>query len=175
MKPVMLAVVAAWLGVGCVDQMTEPVQAPAPAKTATRRFGVFDPIEVPSTSSDVRVFDGDEAECESEALGVVDSSEPDRARAIEMMRTRAAALGAEAVTAVQRLGARWTATAVRCRDLRDGRAYDVIEDIDVPVKDGGEEAAFDALRSRAYDLAADLVIDITTEAGHVKGKAIRYK
>lgn len=175
MKAITFAVLAAWM-VGCVDQMTEPaVQAPPPSRMPAHKFGVFDPIETPSTSTDIRVFDGDSAECESEALGVVESSDADRARAIEMMRTRAAALGAEAITSVQAIGSCWKATAVRCRDLRDGRAYDVIEDIDVPIQDGHEDTAFDALRARAYDLSADLVIDITTDAGHVKGKAIRYK
>jgi len=175
MRRIACAALAAWM-VGCVDQMTEPAPATAPPPAhAQRKFGVFDPIEVPSASTDVRVFDGDGATCESEALGVVESGDPDRARAVEMMRTRAAVLGAEGITGVKTAGGGWVATAVRCRDIREGREYEVLEQIDVPVKEGREDAAFDDLRARAYDLSADLIIDITTDAGHVRGTAIRYK
>src|SRR5437773_10969479 len=99
MKNVICAAAAA-LAMGCADQMTEPVLPTAPAATTAHRFGLFDPIDVASTSPDVRVVDGDSAGCESEALGLVASSDRDRRAAIEMMRTRAAALGAEAIVGV---------------------------------------------------------------------------
>src|SRR5262245_42744498 len=148
MRRIACVALAAWM-VGCVDQMTEPAPAAAPPAHAPRKFGVFDPIDVPSASTDISVLDGDSPGSESEALGVVAYSNPNRTGAREMMRTRAAVLGAEGITSIKSVGGRWVATAVRCRALRDGREYDVLEQIDVPVKDGREDAAFDDLRSRA--------------------------
>jgi uncharacterized protein YbjQ (UPF0145 family) len=174
MKKVICAAAAAF-AMGCADQMTEPQVPASPPSIGAHRFGQFDPIDVPSMSSDVRVIDGDSAGCESEALGVVESSDRNRSGAIEMMRTRAATLGAEAIVGVTSRRDGYTATAVRCRDLRSGRAYDVVEKISIPVDAGNQERAFEALRARAYDLRADLIIDITSEPTRLEGTAIRYK
>lgn len=168
--------------VACVDQMEEPARVPSPSsapeaksRMPVHKFGQFDPIEpAPSAASDVRIVDGDDVGCESEALGVVEAT-GDREQAIAALRTRAGALGAEAIMGLGERGGHFSATAVRCRDLRSGRAYDVIETIVIPVGDGVEETAFDALRARAYDLHADLIIDITREPSQVSGTAIRYK
>jgi hypothetical protein len=175
--------------VGCVDEMAEPRLPTHAAGTTTtttgsrvaspfeHKFGQFDPIDVSASttaSDDVKVMDGDPG-CATEALGVVESSDGDRAHALEAMRSRAGALGAEMLVEVTKRGAGYAATAVRCRDLREGRPYEVMEKITIPIDGGGEDAAFAALRARAFDMKADLIIDITKEPTRIIGTAIRYR
>ena len=77
----------------------------------------------------MRVLPG-EAECTAEVLGLVDVHEPVKSTAegLELLRRRAAVLGAEAVVGVEfehgEGGAEKTllsGTAVRCKDLLRGR------------------------------------------------------
>jgi hypothetical protein len=71
--------------------------------------------------------------------------------------------------------------AVRFRELRQDRPYDVVGEINISEPMGGEEAAMADLRRRGRELRADLIMNISFEHGdgagatHVTGTAIRYR
>jgi uncharacterized protein YbjQ (UPF0145 family) len=71
-------------------------------------------------------------------------------------------------------------TAVRYRDLVDGRRYEVIELIEVTDRMGREEEALDRLRARATRVRADLVLSVrfdhdeASETVVVTGTAVRF-
>jgi uncharacterized protein YbjQ (UPF0145 family) len=127
----------------------------------------------------------------TEVLGTVDVHEHmgTEEQALGVLRGRAAALGAEAVVGVEfhhgeghAEAVHLSGMAVRCKDLVQGRAYDVIGTIDVPGSMGHEDDAFDRLRIKARDMHADLIIDTHFQHGegegqptHVTGKAIRFR
>ena len=71
-------------------------------------------------------------------------------------------------------------TAVRCKDLLNGRKYDVLEHIVIKVKMGAEDEAFDELKRRARVLGANLILEAKFRLGEsasegvtVSGTAVR--
>ncbi|MEP7124066.1 MAG: hypothetical protein ABJE95_24275 [Byssovorax sp.] len=143
-----------------------------------------------SAADRVRVLQNEGLSCSAEALGTVDVHEAmkNEGEALALLRRRAAALGAEAVVGVEfhhgegEGGAtHLSGMAVRCKDLIQGREYDVIGELDVPGEMEHEEEAFETIRDRASMLHADLIIDIHFEHGEgegqpsrLTGKAIRF-
>jgi uncharacterized protein YbjQ (UPF0145 family) len=128
----------------------------------------------------------------TEAVGPVDVHEPmhSEEEALDMLRRRANDLGADAVLGVEfHHGAGGVAPthlsglAVRCNDLLQGREYDVIQKLDISGIMGDEEDAFAALKSKAADLGADLILDVEFKHGdggpgvgtRVTGTAIKLR
>lgn len=148
-----------------------------------------DPVIV-AAAAKVRVLSDERLSCASQVLGIVDVHEPvenDEA-ALDILRRRAAALGAEAITGVEfRHGdgherTHMSGTAVRCKDLLNGRSYDVLDHIVIKAKMGGEDEAFDELKRRARALGANLILEAkfqhgesSTEGVVVSGTAIRTR
>ena len=138
----------------------------------------------------VRILQNEALSCPSEALGTVDVHETrkNEGEALALLRRRAAALGAEAVIGVEfhhgEGGGETThlsGVAVRCKDLIQGREYDVIGELDVAGDMGHDEEAFESIRASASALHADLVIGIHFEHGEgdgqpsrLTGRAIRF-
>ena len=144
-------------------------------------------------AASVRIFQNEGLTCSAEALGPVDvhnTMKTSTERALDELRLRAAALGAEAVVntefehgeggdAVTHL----SGMAVRCRDLLKGRAYDVIGEVKVQGPMGKEEAAFQRLRAKAIEMHASLVLNVKFEHGErsdgelptLTGTAIRFR
>jgi uncharacterized protein YbjQ (UPF0145 family) len=127
-----------------------------------------------------------------ESLGPVDVHEPmhSEEEALDMLRRRANDLGAEAVLGVEfhhgeggPAPTHLSGLAVRCGDLLNGRAYDVIQKIDVPGDMGDEDDAYAALKARAASLGADLILGIEFHHGdgspgsqtHVSGTAVKLR
>lgn len=139
----------------------------------------------------VKVIQNDQLGCASEVLGLVDIHMPVKSEdeALEVLKRKAAKLGAPAVINVEfhhgEPGAEPThlsGMAVRCHDLFQGRAYDVLDKIDVVAEMGKEDDGDKELIRRASAMGADLVMDIQFEHGdgdgrptHVRGTAIRFK
>ena len=113
--------------------------------------------------------------CPAEALGPVDvhkKMETTQQQALEGLKRRAAALGAEAVVNVEfehgeggKEPTHLSGLAVRCNDLLKGRSYDVIGEVEVKGDMGKEERTFDALMAKARTLHADLLINIKYDHG----------
>ncbi len=124
-------------------------------------------------------------------MGLVDIHEPveNVDQALEVLRRKAAKMGAEEVVGVEfhhgepgEEPTHLSGMAVRCKDLLQGRQYDVIGRIEVQGKMGKEDEADKELMSRASAMHADLVIDIGFEHGEggsvptkVWGTAIRFR
>lgn len=126
-------------------------------------------------------------ECTAEVLGLVDVHEPVKSTAegLELLRRRAAVLGAEAVTNVEfehgEGGAEKThlsGTAVRCHDLLRGRKYDVIAKIEATAEMEHEDDALAALKKTATARGANLILEVHFEHGEgektkITGTAVR--
>ncbi len=121
----------------------------------------------------VKVLPGS-LDCTSEVLGLVDVHEPVKSTAegLELLRRRAAVLGAEAITGVEfehgEGGAEKThlsGTAVRCRDLLHGRKYDVIGKIEATGEMEHEDDAFASLKKTATARGANLILEVRFEHG----------
>jgi uncharacterized protein YbjQ (UPF0145 family) len=63
-------------------------------------------------------------------------------------------------------------TAVRCKDLLNGRTYDVLDHIVVKGKMGGEDEAFDELKRRARELGANLILEAKFKHGESKAEGV---
>jgi uncharacterized protein YbjQ (UPF0145 family) len=127
----------------------------------------------------VKILETRNLECPMEALGPVDVHEKMESTqaALHVLKLRAAALGADAVTGVEfehgeGSGAptHLAGMAVRCRDLLHGRNYDVLGEVSVRGKMGQEEEAFDALRRKAATMNANMVLGIKFEHGEADGE-----
>lgn len=139
-----------------------------------------------AAASRVRVLP-DNLGCASEVVGVVDVHEPVKSTAegLELLRRRAAILGAEAVVGVEfehgEGGSEKThlsGTAVRCNDLLRGRKYDVLEKIEVSGEMEHEEEALARLKAQARAKGANLILDIRFDHGEgdrtkLTGTAVR--
>lgn len=142
-----------------------------------------DPSALGAGAADrVKILQNEALSCPSEALGTVDVHEAmkNEGEALALLRRRAAALGAEAVIGVEfhhgEGGGETThlsGVAVRCKDLIQGREYDVIGELDVAGDMGHDEEAFESIRARASALHADLVIGIHFEHGEGEGQPSR--
>ena len=121
----------------------------------------------------VKVMPG-ELTCSQEVLGLVDVHEPVKSTAegLELLRRRAALLGADAVIGVEfehgEGGVEKThlsGTAVRCNDLLRGRKYDVIGKLEVTASMEHEDDALRELKSKATARGANLILDVHFEHG----------
>jgi uncharacterized protein YbjQ (UPF0145 family) len=137
-----------------------------------------DPATV-ARAEKVQVLETASLNCKSEALGPVDVHEKmeNTQQALHVLKLRAAALGADAVTGVEfehgeggHAPTHLAGMAVRCRDLLHGRKYDVIGQVKVQGKMGKEEEAFDELRKKASGMNANMVLDISFEHGEADGE-----
>ena len=169
---------------------SESKGAPEADEVAEERALMADPRLVPAAAK-VQVIQNDHLTCPSEVMGLVDIHEPvqTQQQALEVLKRKAAKLGADAVIGVEfhhgepgEEPTHLSGMAVRCNDLLKGRAYDVIEKIEIKGKMGKEDDAEAELMSRAGALHADLVIDMGFEHGEggseptrVWGTAIRFK
>jgi uncharacterized protein YbjQ (UPF0145 family) len=134
----------------------------------------------------VKVLPGDLG-CTAEVLGLVDVHEAVKSTAegLELLRRRAAVLGAEAVTGVEfehgEGGAEKThlsGTAVRCRDLLHGRKYDVLGKIEATAEMEHEDEALASLKKAATARGANLILEVHFEHGEgektkIMGTAVR--
>jgi uncharacterized protein YbjQ (UPF0145 family) len=152
-------------------------------------FVPSDPATIARARS-ISVVPQNDAGCESEVLGLVDVPEGAQTeeQALDILRRKAAGVGAEKVIGVEfhhgEAGEEPThlsGVAVRCRDLLQGRRYDVLGKIEIAGRMGHEEDAMSELKSRAYSMHADLIIGVEFEHGegegkptHVTGTAIRF-
>ena len=141
-------------------------------------------------SAKVRVLSQASLECATEALGLVDVHESvaNAEQALDVLKLRAAKLGAEAVVGVDflhgdgREATHLSGMAVRCRDLIGGRSYDVVGDLNISGEMGKEHEALQLLKARARELGADLIVGVTYEHGdegrgrsRIHGQAIRFR
>ncbi len=117
----------------------------------------------------VRVLQDESLGCPTEVLGPIDVHKKmeSTAQALEGLKLRAAALGADAVSHVEfehgeggSAPTHLAGLAVRCKDLLRGREYDVIGDITARKPMGKEEDVFADLKKQAAAMHANLVIDI---------------
>jgi uncharacterized protein YbjQ (UPF0145 family) len=159
-------------------------------EVAEERAIVNDP-QIVAAARNVRVIQNDNLDCPSEVLGLVDIHEPVESvdRALEVLKRKAAKVGAEAVIGVEfhhgepgEEPTHLSGMAVRCNDLIKGRSYDVLGRIEVPGKMGDEDGAERELMARARAMRADLLIDMGFEHGEggdqptkVWGTAIRFR
>jgi uncharacterized protein YbjQ (UPF0145 family) len=159
-------------------------------EVAEERALMADPT-LAAAASRVRVIQNDQLECPSEVLGLVDIHQPVKTEdeALNVLKRKAAKLRADAVIGVEfhhgepgEEPTHLSGMAVRCNDLIKGRAYDVLQKIEVKGKMGKEDDAERELMDRANALHADLVIDIGFEHGEggsqptrVWGTPIRFK
>jgi uncharacterized protein YbjQ (UPF0145 family) len=159
-------------------------------EAAEERAIVSDPAVI-AAARNVRVLENENLGCPSEVLGLVDIHEPveNVDRALEVLKRKAAKIGAAAVIGVEfhhgEPGAEPThlsGIAVRCNDLLKGRTYSELGRIEVAGKMGDEDDAERELLDRARSLQADLVIGIGFEHGDGEGRptkvwgtAIRFK
>ena len=183
----LLFVVASSILVACglperpvVTGRDEPhfIEAPTLKTAATKDGDDGDPAyRDPATiarAAGLRVAENDDAGCITEALGPVDVHKRagSTASALQSLKRRAAALGADALTHVEfehgeggREATHLSGMAVRCNDLIKGRAYDSIGEVQVTGAMGGEERAFMQLREKARDMRADMLIEVRFEHG----------
>jgi uncharacterized protein YbjQ (UPF0145 family) len=129
--------------------------------------------KVIEAASRVKVLPG-ELECSAEVVGLVDVHEPMKSTAegLEVLRRRAALLGAEAVVGVEfehgeggNEKTHLSGTAVRCNDLLRGRKYDVIGQVEASAEMEHEEEALASLKRKATARGANLIIQIHFEHG----------
>ena len=145
-----------------------------------------------AAASRVRVMQTGDLGCKMQSLGLVDVHEPMKTEeaALDLLKRRAAALGAEGIMGVEfhhgeagNEPTHLSGIAVKCNDLLKGRTYTVIEKMDIAGAMGEEDEAYDKMRVHAFqELHADLIIDISFEHGeganaktHVFGTAIKLR
>jgi uncharacterized protein YbjQ (UPF0145 family) len=169
---------------------TAEARAPEPDEAAEERAIVNDPAVI-AAAQKVRVIQNDRLGCPSEVMGLVDIHEPvqNEQQALDVLKRKAAKLGAEAVIGVEfhhgepgEEPTHLSGMAVRCRDLLKSRSYSVLEKIEIKGAMGKEDDAEAELLARAAALHADLIVDIGFEHGEggseptrVWGTAIKFQ
>ncbi len=205
---VALAILA--LAAGCADRQPQalyPGQDPPGSESASSSSSeakesgegdevaeekaiVNDPAII-AAGEKVKIIENDHMECPIELVGLVDIHEPvdSVARALTVLKRKAAKMGAEAVVGVEfhhgepgEEPTHLSGMAVKCNDMLRGRAYDVLGKIEVQGKMGKEDEADQELKARAAAMHADLIIDIGFEHGEggtqptrVWGTAIKFR
>jgi uncharacterized protein YbjQ (UPF0145 family) len=165
-------------------------ESPDRDEVAEERAIVNDPAII-TAAERVKVIQNDHMECPTEVLGLVDIHEPVESvdRALTILKRKGAKVGADAIIGVEfhhgepgEEPTHLSGLAVRCNDLIKGRAYDVLERIEVKGKMGKEDDAETELMARASALHADLVVNIGFEHGEggtqptrLWGTAIRFR
>lgn len=144
-----------------------------------------------TAAAKIRVIQNDDLSCASEVMGLVDIHEPVQSeqQALEVLKHKAAKLGADAVVGVEfhhgepgEEPTHLSGMAVRCHDLLQGRSYRVLGRIEVKGKMGKEDDAEQELLDRARAMKADLVINMGFEHGEggsqptrVWGTAVQFR
>ena len=185
----MLAGCAGWRPPDDPSRLSPSMES-ASEEAENERAIVNDPAVI-AAARNVRVLENDNLGCPSEVLGLVDIHEPVESvdRALEVLKRKAAKVGAAAVIGVEfhhgepgEEPTHLSGIAVRCNDLIKGRAYGVLGRIEIPGRMGDEDDAERELLTRAGAMGADLVIDIGFEHGDgeghptkVWGSAIRFR
>jgi uncharacterized protein YbjQ (UPF0145 family) len=140
----------------------------------------------------VKVMQNEHLNCATEALGPIDVHKKMEStdQALEALKLRAAALGAEAIVDVNfehgeggKEPTHLSGMAVRCRDLLHGRQYEVIGEVKIDGKMAKEEEAFAALKAKARTMHADMILNVKFVHGEggegegttLTGTAIRFK
>ncbi len=132
-----------------------------------------DPVTV-ARAANVKIMQTGDVGCPVEALGPVDVHKKMEStqQSLEVLKRRAAKLGADAVINVEfehgeggKEPTHLAGMAVRCNDLLKGRAYDVISKLEVKGDMGGEEHAFAALLAKGRAVHADMIVGIQFEHG----------
>jgi uncharacterized protein YbjQ (UPF0145 family) len=141
-------------------------------------------------ASRVLVLESQTVDQPTEVIGLIDVHEESghHAEALERLRIKGAALGADAVLGVEfhhgddGEPAHLSGTAVRFRDLLKGRRYEVLRDLEVTGRMGDEAGALREIKRQARALSADLIVGIMyhhgeggDEAPRLTGKAIRFR
>ncbi len=167
-----------------------PAESAEEDEVAEEKAIVNDPAVI-AAAEKVKVIQNEHIDCPTELVGLVDIHEPVESvdRALQVLRRKAAKMGAEAVVGVEfhhgepgEEPTHLSGLAVRCKDLVRGRAYDVLGRVEVRGKMGDEDEAAKELLARATAMHADLLINIGFEHGEggneptkVWGTAIRFK
>jgi uncharacterized protein YbjQ (UPF0145 family) len=127
-----------------------------------------DPVTI-AKAKNVRVLQNESLGCPTEVLGPVDVHRKMEStdKALEGLKLRAAAVGADAVSNVEfehgeggEAPTHLAGLAVRCRDIIRGRPYDVVGKLVVHKPMGKEEEAFADLKAQATALHANLILDV---------------
>jgi uncharacterized protein YbjQ (UPF0145 family) len=190
---------------GCAAEQSRSADYPpvtrAPAEASESKSAEDDEVaeekalmadpKLVAAASKVRVIQNNQLDCPSEVMGLVDIHQPVKTQdqALEVLKRKAAKLGADAVMGVEfhhgepgEEPTHLSGMAVRCNDLLKGREYTVLEKIEIKGKMGKEDDAEAELLSRAGAMHADLVIGMGFEHGEggseptrVWGTAIKFK
>jgi uncharacterized protein YbjQ (UPF0145 family) len=181
----------AWKPPANPGEIARPASSAAARDEVAEEDAIVNDPSVIAAARGVRVLENGDLGCPSEVMGLVDIHERVESvdRALEVLKRKAAKVGAAAVIGVEfhhgepgEEPTHLSGIAVRCNDLIKGRAYDVLGHIEVPGKIGDEDDAERELLARARAMRADLVIDIGFEHGDgehrptkVSGTAIRFR
>jgi uncharacterized protein YbjQ (UPF0145 family) len=141
-------------------------------------------LPAPAQESRVRFLEGPIA-VPTQVLGLVEvegcGTPPNKV--FDLLEAKAAALGADAIVGLDYKRdpvscARWSATAIRFKDLVQGREYETLGNIEVAYIKGEEAAALKKLKAKAKAMHADLLLDLKYERegadARVSGTAIRF-
>ncbi len=172
---------------------TASAPAPPPAEedeVAEEKAIVNDPAVI-AAGQKVRVIQNDHLDCPSQVMGLVDIHEPvqSKQQALDVLKRKAAKLGAEAVIGVEfhhgepgEEPTHLSGMAVKCRDLLQGRTYTVLGKIEIKGAMGKEDDAEAELLRRAGEMHADLLLDMGFEHGEggsqptrVWGTAVKFQ
>jgi uncharacterized protein YbjQ (UPF0145 family) len=140
----------------------------------------------------VRVIQNETIGCSTEALGPIDVHRKMEStdKALEALKLRAAALGADAIVDVNfehgeggKEPTHLSGMAVRCRDMLQGRQYDVIGELKIEGKMAKEEDAFAQLKAKAAAMHADMILNVKFIHGEggegegttITGTAIKFR
>jgi uncharacterized protein YbjQ (UPF0145 family) len=173
----------------------EPAHFPEGHAGGTHSHDEDEPLEsldpaVRAASSRVLVLESQTVNQPTEVVGLIDVHEESghHSEALERLRIKGAALGADAVLGVEfhhgddGEPAHLSGTAVRFRDLLRGRRYDVLGELEVTGQMGDEAGALRELKRRARAVSADLILGVMyhhgeggDEAPRLTGTAIRLR
>jgi uncharacterized protein YbjQ (UPF0145 family) len=194
--------VAIVLLAGCVDQPqaqsawnAPPGESTGPSDKKAEAEEDDEPLPtdpaIIAKSASVKVLQNEEAGCITEALGPVDVHKKMETtqKALDTLKLRAAALGAEAVINTEfehgeggDAPTHLSGMAVRCHDLLHGRQYEVIGPVKLEGAMGKEEDAFSQFKAKARAMKADLILDVKFEHGEgdaetttITGTAIKLR
>jgi len=142
-------------------------------------------VKAKQRGGEVQLLEDDGTDCPSEALGLVqERSTGDDKAAVERLKARASALGANTIAGYKATrsldgATQFIGVAVRCHDLTEAKKSDTLGPVDVPMPAGGVEEAFADLLDQAERMHASLITDVHVEprddGPHVVGTAIRYR
>jgi uncharacterized protein YbjQ (UPF0145 family) len=124
----------------------------------------------------------------TEILGLVDVYEQlyDHDRALESLKAKAEALGADAIVGLEyhhgggKEPSRLSGTAIKFKDLVQGRRYEPLGTIEVKYDPGEEAQGLRELKAKARAIHADLILELKYDRGdgndqpRVSGTAVKF-